>query len=480
MRRYSVLTVLGLLVSPTYASGPLVADLDRGAGVITAPSAYRTVETLSAPEMQGRLSGTEGYRRASEWVSAEVRRAGLSAFAELPGYCQSFTHGLAGVETTSLTILPAESDKDAKPVEGALFKDYAPMVNGGSGDVTAEVVFVGFGFKAPEQGRDDYAGVDVKGKIVMALRGEPEKGDWKEHRSAVARTQTAARMGAAAFLLIDSAVISARVGVSRDIPEGLISEAFADRLLATQKITVAELRKVMAKGGLASLATGCRVRFAVKGMPWREVTTQNVVAFLPGSDPSVQGEYVVLGAHLDHLGEWPRLNPGADDNASGSAVLLEIARGAASLPVRPRRSLVFVWFAAEELGLLGSEHFALHPLTGFTKCTAVLNMDMLGAGNGLYVAGGDDFPTIKSALEQARDRFAPGLVMKSGAIRGEGRADHAPFFERGIQAVSLFGNGGEHHGYHSPEDNLFWITPKIMEAAGRTILGAAWTLADQP
>ena len=258
----------------------------------------------------------------------------------------------------------------------------------------------------------------------------------------------------------------------------MLSEAFADRLLAGQKLTVAELRKVMAKGARASFPTGRRVRFAVKGLPWREVTTHNVVAVLPGSDPALRGEFVLVGAHLDHIGDWPRVNPGADDNASGSATLLEIARAAASTKARPRRSIVFAWFAAEELGLLGAAHFASAPPPGFTKCVAVLNLDMVGVGTGLYVAGGENFPAIFSALETSRDRLVPGLGMKAGLIRGEGRADHAPFFEKGIPAVSLFSSGGKRGGYHTPEDTLYWITPKVMESVGRTVLGAAWSLAD--
>ncbi|MRR11406.1 M28 family peptidase, partial [bacterium] len=297
-------------------------DLERAAARITAASAFRTVETLAAPGMRGRLSGTEGYRRAADWVISEVRRAGLLAPEEFPGFRQPFTHGLGGVESASLTVLPSEGEKDGRPAEAVLLSDFAPMVNGGSGDVTADVVFVGFGFNAPGQGRDDYAGVDVKGKVVLALRGEPEKGEWKDHRSSAARTLAAARMGAAAFFLVDDAVTSTSLGVSRDLPEAMLSEAFADRLLAGQKLTVAELRKVMVKGGTASFATGRRVRFAVKGLHWREVTTHNVVAVLPGADPALRGEYVVVGSHLDHIGDWPRLNPGADDNASGSAAVL--------------------------------------------------------------------------------------------------------------------------------------------------------------
>lgn len=460
------------------AAGPTEAEVASAASRITAASAFTTVEVLAAPGMAGRLSGSEGYGKAVAHVVAELRKAGLRPPVDLADYRQAFTHGLAGVESATLALLPAEGEKEAKPYEAESLKDFSPMVNGGSGDVTAEVVFVGYGFDAAAGGRDDYAGVDVKGKVVLVLRGEPDEGNWKEHRSTAARTKAAARKGAAGLFLIDSPVTSTSVTISRDLPEAMVSEAFADRLLAGRKLTVAELRKVLSKGGTASFATGSRVRFAVKTRPWREVTTHNVVAILPGSDPSVRGEYVVVGAHLDHIGDWPRVNPGADDNASGAASLLEVARAAATLKARPRRTIAFVFFAAEELGLLGAEHFASHPPKGLEKCVAVLNMDMLGAGNGLYVAGGENFPEIRAAMEAARDRLAPGFNLRSGKIRGEGRADHAPFFEKGIHAVSLFAMGGDHHGYHTPDDTVYFVTPKTMESGARTVFGAAIALAD--
>ena len=479
LRRALLASLVALLVAPALrAAGPTEAEVAAAASRITAASAFQSVEVLAAPGMKGRLSGTDGYRKAADWVVGEVRKAGLRPPADFPDYRQPFTHHLGGVESASLTLFPADDEKDGKPSEAEVLKDWSPMVNGGSGDVSAEVVFVGYGFDAAAEGRDDYAGVDVKGKVVLALRGEPEGREWKEHRSTVARTNAAARKGAAGFLLVDSPVTSTNVGLARTLPEAMVSEAFADRLLAGKKLTVAELRKVLSKGGTASFGTGRTVRLAVKGLPWREVTTQNVVAVLPGSDPAAKGEYVVVGAHLDHIGDWPRLNPGADDNASGSASLLEVARAVATMKARPRRTIVFVWFAAEELGLRGAEHFAKNPPKGLGKCIAVLNMDMLGAGNGLYIAGGENFPEIKAAMEGARDRLVPGFNLKSGKIRGEGRADHAPFFEMGIHAVSLFASGGDHHGYHSPDDTVYFVTPKTMESGARTVLGAAVALAD--
>jgi hypothetical protein len=479
LRRVPGLAAVALLAFPALgASVPEEAAIEKAAAVITAASALRTVEALASPALGGRLSGTEGYEKAVELVAGEVMKAGLRPLAEFPEYRQAFTHGLGGVENASLTVLPAEEEKDPAPYEAEVLKDWSPMVNGGGGDVTAEVAFAGFGIHAPAAGRDDYASVDVKGKVVLVLRGEPETGEWKEHRSTVARTLAAAKAGAAGFLLVDSPVTSTNVGISRDLPEAMVSEAFADRLLAGKKLTVAELKKVLAKGGLASFPTGRKVRLAVRTKPWRDVTTHNVVAVLPGSDPAVKGEYVLVGAHLDHIGDWPRLNPGADDNASGAASLLEVARAAASMRERPRRSILFVWFAAEELGLRGAEHYAKNPPASAGRCVAMLNMDMLGAGNGLYVAGGDNFPEIRAAVEAARDRLVPGFNLKSGKIRGEARADHGPFFERGIPAVSFFGSGGDHHGYHSPDDTVYFVTPKTMESGARVVFGAAFALAD--
>ena len=205
-----------------------------------------------------------------------------------------------------------------------------------------------------------------------------------------------------------------------------------------------------------------------------------MVGWLPGSDPALGREYVLVGAHLDHCGDWPVLLPGADDNASGSATVLEIARAAARLAPRPRRSIVFVLFGGEETGLLGSKHFVAAQPGSLGTCLAMLNMDMVGAGTGAYVAGGKNFPAVLHAVESARDRREPGMSIKAGLSEGEARADHGPFQQAGIPAVSIFGSGGNHHGYHSPEDTIWWITPKAMEAIGRVVLDAAVTLANGP
>jgi len=386
---------------------------------------------------------------------------------------------LGGIESATLEVLPADEKSAKEPQE--FFKGFVPMLQSASGEATAEVIFAGFGITASDLGRDDYAGLKAGGKVVMVLRGEPKDGrDWKAYDTTIAREANAKAHGAAAFLMVDQPVLSASGHPVERLPAAMISEDLANQLLASQKLKVDELRRVLEKGGTASFATGRTVGFAVKANARLAREGFNVVALLPGRGRKLDGDYIVVGAHLDHVGSWPSLFPGADDNASGSATLLEVARSMAAMKERPRRTVVFVWFAGEEMGLLGARQFAQHPPEGLKRCIAVFNLDMVGAGTGAYVAGGKNFPEVFKALEEARDRFEPGIRLVAGESSGEARADHGPFQALGVHAVSLFGSGGSHHGYHTPEDTVFFVTPKTMEVIGRIVLAASWTLADAP
>lgn len=476
-RRAGTLALLAVALS-----APAAADgLEQAVGTITAADAYAAVERLTAPEFAGRLTGTPGYAAAAAWAAGELRAAGLVPPPGRTDYLQPFEVTVGGVESAAMRLLP-EGD-DGAATELKLLESFAPFLFSGSGDVAAEVVFVGYGISAPELGRDDYAGLDVAGKVVMAVRGAPRDGrDWRAHDSHRRRTANARAHGAAAYLFAESAVANPNGEPIADLPMAAVSDEVADELLTGRDLKLAELRKVLAQGGVASFSTGRRVQLAVRARPAIRATGSNVVAMLPGRDPALASEFVVVGAHLDHCGDWPVLLPGADDNASGSAAVLEIARAAAGLAPRPRRTLVFVLFGGEEMGLLGSEHFVGNPAAGLSRCIAMLNLDMVGVGNGVWVAGGENFPAVCAALTTARDRWAPGFGVTCGRVdvTAEARADHGPFLGAGVPAVSLFGSGGQHHGYHGGDDSLWWITPRTIEAAARTVFGAAVALADAP
>jgi len=477
MRRPTAVSAVVLAAAAFARAGAPELSPQVAAARITAGGAYATVARLTAPDFGGRLTGTAGYDAAAAWMAGELRAAGLKALPGVPGYLHRFAHTLGGVERAGLEVLPAEEGGEREVLEQLV--DFMPLLYSGTNDVTAEVVFVGYGITAPELGRDDYAGLDVSGKVVMALRGAPKDGrDWLAHDSHRARTANARAHGAAGYLFAESAIANPNGVPVEGLAMASLSEKVADSLLAGRGLTVAELRKSLAAGGVVSFATGRSVRLTVEARPPRQVEAGSVVAWLPGSDPELAQEYVIVGAHLDHVGDWPVLMPGADDNASGSATVLEIARAAAKLSPRPRRSLLFVLFGGEECGLLGSRALVERPPQGLGRCAGVFNLDMVGAGTGAYVSGGENFPALYQALERSRDRLQPGMPLKAGRSQGEPRADHGPFQAAGIPAVSLFGSGGNHHGYHTGEDTIWWITPKTMEAIGRVVLLAAVEIAN--
>ena len=462
-----------------FLAWPCVRAYDPQISRICAQGAYETTARLSSPEFQGRLTGTEGFEKAAEWMAGEARRAGLEPGMGPAGFLQRFPVKRVTMVSASMAVAGGDAKEPSR--ELALFKDYMPILTSPAGEADAEAVFVGFGITAPELGRDDYAGLDVTGKVVFFLRGEPKDGrDWGVHNSSRARWLNASKHGAAAALLADQPVASPNGDPLPGLLMGEISQDLAGELMAGKGLKVEEMRRVLEAGGLCGFATGRRLRFTVKAAAPVEAEGANVLALLPGSDPAMKREYVVVGAHLDHCGNWPSLLPGADDNASGSAAVLEVARAAARLRPRPKRSILFVWFGGEEMGLLGSRFLADHPPEGFSKCAGVFNLDMVGAGDGAYVAGGKNFPALMAALESSRDRFVPGFRLTAGLSRGEPRADHGPFQQAGIPAVSLFGMGGTHHGYHTPGDTIYFITPKTIEASARVVLGAAQQVADWP
>lgn len=478
MRTLKAIWVLAVAVlaagGQVLAAGKGVNPAAAVAGITTA-GAFASVEELASARYAGRLTGTPEFDAAAAWAAEQFRRAGLQPLAGMDGFLQPFPVTVGRPQGVTVELLP--SDEAGKPRRLEFFKDVAPYRLTGFGDVTAEVVFVGYGITAPELGRDDYAHVDVASKIVMLVRGSPKDGrDWRAHTTHKARLANARAHGAAGYLFAEGS--GAHVGGEHipDLPMAGVSEEIANLVLEGHKLKLEELRRVLSLGGVASIATGRRVRIAAAGQAPLQATGTNVIGVVPGRDGR---ECVVVGAHLDHTGDWPELLPGADDNASGAAVVLEMARAAARVHPKPRRSLVFVLFGGEEMGLLGARHLVANPPAGLGRVTAVLNFDMVGAGSGMFVLGGENFPEVWEPIVRARDVVVPGLALRRARSEGEARADHGPFQDAGIPAVSVFSSGGRHHGYHTPEDTIYHITPKIMETIGRIAFLAAFELANQ-
>jgi len=443
---------------------------------IRAAEIYDLVAEFSSPAYEGRLTGSAGYARAAHRAADLFREWGLTPLSE--DYLQAFSARYTEVRQASLT-LRIQAEGGEQVIEGEYFSNFYPFNFSGQGTVSAPVVFAGYGLSAPEYGHDDFAGMDVTGKVVMILKGAPparEGEDWTAYDDHRFRTANARRHGAAGLLYIYRPVANPNGDHLENFPMVQISPETADAVLKASGTSVEALKPLLNLRRNVSFVTKATADLAVQA-ELRLGTGYNVVAWLPGSDPERQQEAVVIGAHLDHTGAWPVLTPGADDNASGTAVVLSIARAMAQAGVRTPRSIVFVLFGGEEMGLLGSRRFAERPPAPIEKIHFVLNMDMVGAGPDIFVLGLKKDPGFELLANQVRESLGLTCQLKGNERIGGSGADHGPFIEKGIPAVSVFSSGGDHHGYHTDQDTIYWITPRIMEDIGRWVAGCALELA---
>ncbi|MGH7409031.1 MAG: M28 family peptidase, partial [Candidatus Methylomirabilales bacterium] len=397
-----------LLAGCAGGSSHLAVHWSAAAEALLAPAdLLRHVEVLAGPAMEGRASGTPGGERAAAYIAAEFARAGLTPGGEGGSYFQPF-EVITGIRLGPANALHFDglpAPPTPSPVVG---QDFIPLSFSTEGSVEGEILFVGYGITAPELGYDDYAGRDATGKVVLVMTHEPRERDEgspfrrpEAYRHTEARTKvtTAREHGAVAVLLVRDPINH------RDEPEELIglrgasssrssllavnlTTALADRLLAAAGKRLADLQTAID----ASLAPqslslpGVRVRLSVD-LIREKGRAVNVVGLLPGRDAALRETAVVLGAHYDHLGRggeaslnpaaFGAIHPGADDNASGTAAVLGLARAFAAAGGAPR-TLVFAAFAGEEMGLLGSSFYTKQPPIPLEKTVAMLNLDMVG------------------------------------------------------------------------------------------------------
>jgi acetylornithine deacetylase/succinyl-diaminopimelate desuccinylase-like protein len=456
------------------------------------------VTFLAADAQEGREPGTRGIEVSADYIASAFKAAGLKPAQDSLGYFQPFT--ISGRPTLGQTQTLRFKAAGGEDLEAKLKGDFMPLAIGAGATLTdVPVVFVGYGIStgtpALAINYDDYAGIDVKGKAVLILRREPQQhqesspfdGKRDTRYATFERKATNAfRHGAAAVLLVNNlagldgaddrllAFHQAGVEVYSNIPFVMLSRSLADELLSRAGAPIlAELEKGIDQDlkprsrTLKDCTVSMRIAIDVPRDP-----TKNVVGVLEG-DGSHAGETVVVGGHYDHLGHggpgslafFSRdIHNGADDNASGTAMVIEMARrlGARRDPL-PRR-VVFIAFSGEERGLLGSEYYVAHPLFPLAETVMMINCDMVGRLNarseltmiGTGTAQGED------AIVEALGNSA-GLKIKkvSGTSITFGDSDHAPFYKK--QIPILFAFTGLHGDYHRPSDDSERINFAGME-----------------
>ncbi len=438
------------------------------AGAFDKNRAYEHVNHIAGDEFEGRKSGLTGGVMIEEYVASQFESCGLQPAGVDGTYFQKFPFLVTEEKRAELELV----DGPFAPVKFVLADDFTLITNSGSADITAEVVLVGHGLVSEEWGRDDYGDLDVTGKIVMIVRGSPDDGyDWSEYSSRDSTLKIALNRGAAGILwLRKSAVLAGaaiHTGVYDDeIPMAYIGERVAHHILRDTGYDLARYRKEL-KDGPVPLTTGRHLRFHAEVSLIPEGSARNVLGLIPGSDPVLSSEVIVVGGHMDHVGVDGngRIYNGANDNGSGTGVVLELARSFASSSNRPKRSILFMMFAAEEQGLLGSEYFAENPTMELADVAAMFNLDMVGHGDeGAGIGGGENFPGLWEAyLESLSDDSRDSLDI--GRAWGGSSSDHAPFREKGVPVVS-FWSKGTHRFYHLFEDDGNWISADALGSVG--------------
>ncbi|QKZ14012.1 M28 family metallopeptidase [Spirosoma sp. KUDC1026] len=456
---------------------------------------------LSDDKLEGRKPGTHGYELAAQYVEGELKKMGYKPAGERGTYRQSvpLRSGQVDARASSVVLI-----RDGKELHLNYGKNYIlnPNFDQPRSEVSAPIVFVGYGISAPELGYDDYAQIDVNGKIVAYFNGAPtvfpsnQRAYYGSAKAEIAAAHGA--VGVISFSLptdvrarVEAAAPRARQATyrwvdrlgkaQRTFPQiqatVLLSDSTARSLFAGTAKSFDEAVAVAHRSYPQAFPLNASIRVKTQTSLNDDLVGQNVIGLLPGSDPVLKNEYVVYVSHLDHLGIGPPVKGdsiynGAHDNASGVAINLETARLFASLPKAPRRSILFVGVTGEEMGLLGSDYFASNPTVPAEKLVANLCLDMPFFFHPLLdiVPYGVEHSSMAQAVRSAAGflgvNVAPDPMPAQAVFM---RSDHFSFVRQGIPAIYI--KSGSETGdpkidglkenldwraniYHSPQDDM--------------------------
>jgi hypothetical protein len=467
-------TIAGVL-----AGAALWAAETPRATAIDAAHYLEHVKVLASERMRGRGTGSKELENAAELIAKEFKAVGLrpvngSYFQRFPVTTQA---RLRGGNRVALTI-------EGKREMLGFDKDFIPLNFSAAGEASGEVVFVGYGITAPEYNYDDYAGIDVKGKIVVFFRREPQETEDKSpfagrvytrHAQFDSKATNAKLHGARAAIVLTDILSSGSGDLEKfaksagpanaGIPLLMMKAEVAERMFENAGKNLREIhREIDQDLKPRSFTFPGQIQLHVKADVERVVkTVRNVIGYLPGETD----EHVIVGAHYDHLGMGEQFSMapnmvgkphlGADDNASGTAGVLELARWMAGQS-KPKRGVLFMTFAGEELGLLGSSYYVNNPLLPIEKAVAMINMDMIGRikDGRVFVGGSGTGANFGELLKQLP---APnGLQFDLSETAGYGSSDHTSFTTKQVPVLFFF--SGLHGDYHKPSDTWEKINAK--------------------
>lgn len=470
-------------------------------GQISAGVLQTDITQLASDAYAGRGSGTNGNDMAARYIAQAFKRAGLkpvgtakqydlNAPLDGSGYFQpfAFTAGVTKGKNNKLQV-----QMNGKPRSLKLGAEFEPSPLSASGKATGTILFAGYGIRSKEPARDDYMGLSAKGKVVMVVEGAPGNDPHSplfEHADTRRKAMAARDQGAAALLVIpakdaDLPRMSGSGAADAGIPVFTVRRGAAKSWLKAEGKDLDEIEKnLVASVRAFDCASTATVVADVRKV---QKTTANIAGLLEGADPEMKKEAVVIGAHMDHLGmggphsldtsKKPAIHYGADDNASGTAGVLGLAAYFSGRAEKPKRSLLFLCFSGEELGLLGSAHYVKNPLFPINGTAAMVNMDMIGRmrNEKLSVIGTGTSPQWPLLLEQANRDVKLGL---SFGESGFGGSDHQSFYAARVPVLFFF--TGLHEDYHRPTDTADKIDIYATEKVVRLVADTVSIIADMP
>ncbi len=473
-----LLPVSIILFLITALSGVAVFNDGPGEKDITKSDIMKHITYLASDDLEGRFPGTEGDVLTQKYLSEEFKKYNITPAGD-NGYVQPFdmyTHvRLSGNNSLNIVVNGTDTKYEVE-------KDFIPYGFSGNGIVSGEIAFVGYGISAPDGKYDDYKDkdgntIDVTGKILLMMRyspggSDPHSNPFEQLESSRFKAMKAKELNAAGVILINGPNVGeedklARMtfdNVLQDVGLPVISckREAAIRLLEANGLDLKAIQDGIdnSKTPNSSLLLNASAEVETNVEPVK-VVTDNVIGFLEGTDPVLKSEVIVIGAHKDHLGFGhygslysgtdKQIHNGADDNASGTSGMLEIAQKLSADKRNLKRSYLFMAFGGEEAGLLGSSYFTNSEIFKKRNVVAMLNMDMIGrlADDKLIIYGTGTSPFWTKALDSLNANYNFKMTYSE---EGSGRSDHGSFYNKNIPVLHFF--TGTHKDYHSPSDDI--------------------------
>ncbi len=449
---------------------------------ISSHTLFDYVKELCSEKYGGRLTGTTGYDASAQWVASLLEKWEIQPAGDKNTYFQDFPNPYTLVLPGSYVILHIPLQKNTfieKPYQYET--EFVPGSTSDTGEVKAEVVYVGYGISAPELNYDDYKGMNVKGKIVLIEREvpvspeeEPEEfKKWQPYSFHQYKVKNAHHHGAAGilynYLITNPNCLFIKDFILSNVGDTVVNDIF----MATAKTHQDVVEKIKKTRKPQSFNTKkiVSIRNVTEHHP--EDTARNVIGYIEGSDPVLKKQTVMIGGHLDHLGYNHEMMPGANDNASGAAVILGIAEAIKKSGIKPKRSIIFIFFGAEEQGVKGSEYYLQHPLVSNDKILGFFNLDSVGRGRIIEAKAGKNYPQLWEYVDEANREYVHRKITPLYFHNlARQRLDAAHFIWAGVPCISFSTTGADplpYSIYHTTKDRPEILTPEIMEDLARIL-----------